>query len=173
MGNPNLPQNPTYLSPTLPVNGTTEVEQIMIGGTPTGGSFVLRYNNQNTGPITWVNNNTTLINAVQTALRSLPSIGNTGVTITAGGGLVNGVGPLIATFGGPLAKLAMSPISVVSNGLTGTSPTVGVSVTTPGVTADGRQSRQGQLCVAADTGKLYVNTGTSPNPVWVREATIP
>jgi len=175
MGNPNLPQNPTLLAPTQPINGTSEVETITFGGTITGGSFVLRYGNQNTGPIAWSSTNATLINNIQTALQSLGSVRSGGVLVAAGGGLVAGIGPVTVTFQNQLGVLAMSPITVASNGLTGTSPTVVVSVTTPGVTADGRQSKQGQLCVAADTGVLWVNRSamTQPTPNWVRESTLP
>ena len=174
MGNPNLPQNPSLLSPTAPINGTSEVETITFGGTITGGSFVLRYGNQNTGPIPWSSVNATLINSIQTALLSLGSIKSGGVVVTAGT-LTAGIGTVLVTFQNQLAVLTMNPITVVTNGLTGTSPTVAVTVTTLGVTADGRQSRQGQLCVAADTGVVWVNRSamTQPTPNWVRESTLP
>lgn len=46
-------------------------------------------------------------------------------------------------------------------------PSVAVAITTPGVTATGRnQGGCGQLLIDSTNGKLFINTGTAPAPAW-------
>jgi hypothetical protein len=152
-----------------PTNGTSEVQTLTIGGTPTGGTFKLKYKNQITAPISWSATNNTLRDNVDAALEALTNIGAGNIT-TAVGTMTAGVGTLTLTFAGALAKLNTSLIAVADNSLTGTSPTVAVATTTPGVTATERGAPTGAELIRTDTGVKYVNTGTATAPVWTQQA---
>jgi hypothetical protein len=159
------PQGRVFNTTTAPVNGTNEVQTITFGGTITGGTYILRFNNSSTGPIPWSSTNSTLVSNMQAALNALPSVGS-GTTVVAVGAMTAGIGTATVTFSGAkLAKLDVAQMTV-TNALTGAGATVAVSTTTPGVTADGRLCAKGTLCVAQDSGHIYVNTGTSPNVTW-------
>lgn len=149
----------------VPSSGTSEVQTVTVGGTPSGGSFKLSFAGQTTAAIAWSSTNATLIANVQNALRALGTVGSAGVTVAAGT-LTAGIGTLVVTFGGNLAKLAIATMVVADNSLTGTSPTVAVTKTTPGVTATHRGAPNGALLLDTTNGKLYQNTGTATSPVW-------
>lgn len=159
--------NPLYTA-TVPANGTNEVQTITIGGTPTAGTFTLAFRGRTTAAITWSATNATLIANIDAALEALPTVGTGGVT-TAVGSMTAGIGTATVTFAGNLAKLAVPTMTYVSS-LTGTSPTLGVAETTPGVTADGRtQARKGTLCVDKGTPALYQNTSSIVlQPTWTK-----
>lgn len=149
-----------------PASGTSEVQTLTIGGTPTGGTFQLRFEGLTTAAISWSATNATLIAAIDAALEALPSIG-TGNIATAAGTLTAGIGTITLTFGGALAKKEVSTIAVANNSLTGTSPTLAVAETTPGVDAGYRGAATGSLLVDSSTGKLYSNTSTTAgSPTW-------
>lgn len=137
-----------------PAAGTDEIQTLTIGGTPTGGTFRLGFAGFNTAPITWSNVNATLVAAIDAALEALGNIGTGGVT-TAAGTLTAGIGTITITFGGPLAKRAVSTITVIENALTGTTPTLAVAKTTPGVSASGRDAGIGARYTDTATGKVY------------------
>lgn len=149
-----------------PTNGTSEIHTLTIGGTPSGGTFKLAFLGFITASITWSSTDATLISNIQTALRALPTIGASGVTVAAGTGS-SGIGTYTITFGGNLAKLLLTGVTTVdTNALTGTSPTVAVAQTTAGVTATRRGAPKGAL-LASDDGKLYAQTATTPlAPTW-------
>lgn len=154
----------TVHSATAPVAGTNEIQTITFGAGITSGTFKLTYNGETTAAITWSATNATLIANVDAALEALSSIGTGGVT-TAAGTLTAGIGTMLVTFDGTnVGRLNVGGITVASQPVGGT---VSAAETTPGVEADGRDMARGTLCVADDTGKLYVNTGTPPNPTWV------
>lgn len=115
---------------TLTSAGTDEVQTVSITGTPTGGTFTLTFGGATTAPIVY---NATAA-AVDSALEALGSIGTGGVTVTGG------PGPATAwtvTFTGVLASSNVAPITGSATGLTGgTTPTVTVTTTTPGVPVD-------------------------------------
>ncbi len=164
-GNPNPPNARVFLTPTAPVNGTNEIQTLTFSGSISGGTFILQFNNRNTGPIPWSSTNSTLVSNIDTSLEALTTIGTAGV-VTAVGTMTAGIGTITVTFSGTKnAKLDVNQMTRISS-LTGSGASLAISTTTAGVTADGRTSAQGSLCVAADTGTLYVNTGTSPNPTW-------
>jgi hypothetical protein len=149
-----------------PAAGTDEVQTLTIGGTPTGGTFRLSFKGRTTAAITWSGTNNTLRDNVDAALEALSSVGTDNVT-TAVGTMTSGVGTLTITFAGALAKKAVPTITVVSNDLTGTSPTVAVAETTPGVDATLRGAAPGALAIRTDASqKLYINTGTAVAPTW-------
>jgi hypothetical protein len=155
-----------YKNAGAPSNGTNEVQTLTIGGTPDGGTFKLAFDGFTTAPITFVDDDdAALIAAVDAALEALPNIGAGGVTC-ADGTLTDGIGTITITFGGNLAKLAVPTISVANNSLTGTSPTLGVAETTPGVTATARGAAPGAQLTDTTTKKLYINTGTALQPTW-------
>lgn len=151
-------------SGTTPVNGTSEIDTITFGGTPTAGTFTLTFEGKKTAAITWSATNGTLVSNIDTALEALPNIGTGGVT-TAVGTMTAGIGTITVAFAGNRAKQNV-PVMTGTSALTGTSPTLAVATTTPGVDADGRISPKGTLCIAIDTGILYGNTGSPPNPTW-------
>ena len=151
-------------STAAPVAGTSEVQTVTFGGTPTAGTFTLTYDGFTTAAISWSSTNATLVSNIDTALEALPNIGTGGVT-TAVGTMTAGIGTITVTFAGNLVNKAVNTISSVSS-LTGTSPTLGVAETTPGVDATGRGSRKGTLLIDSTNGKLYINTGTALSPTW-------
>lgn len=148
-----------------PGAGTDEVQTLDIGGTPTGGTFKLRFELQTTGAITWSSNNTTLLANIQAALDALTSLGTNGLIATAGT-LTAGIGTILLTGGGARTKQALPLVTVADNSLTGTAPTLGITETTPGVDATYRGWPAGQAVRDTTNKKLYVNTGTANAPTW-------
>lgn len=149
----------------VPGAGTSEVQTLTIGGTPTSGTFSLGFQGFATNAITWSNVNATLIAAIDAALEALPSIG-TGNVATTAGTVTAGIGTILLTFGGALVNRAVPTIVVVNNSLVGTSPTVAVAETTPGVDAVGIGAPKGALAIDTVNGTLYQNTGSATSPVW-------
>jgi hypothetical protein len=154
-----------------PGNGTNEVQTLTIGGTPNGGTFKLTFDGYTTAAITWSATNNTLVANIQTALRALANIGATGVTVAAGS-LSSGIGTITITFGGNLAKMVVPTITVALNSLTGSSPTLAVAETTPGVNATERGAAKGALLIDTTNAVLYINTGTALEPTWTEVGVI-
>lgn len=205
------------------LQGTAEVQTITFASGVGAGTFRLRFRGQTTAAITWSSTNNTLVSNVDTALEALVPIGTSGITVAVGtmtsgigtltatfaeygaqlalevvdnrtggvisvarttpgtgfapGGksgivatdvdLVSGVGNVALTFSGAqVAKRAHALITVADNSLTGTDPTLEITETTPGVTADGIGAQVGALAVNTANGKLYINTGTAALPTW-------
>lgn len=147
-----------------PGAGTDEVQTITFGGTPTGGTFTLTFQGLTTAAITWSATNATLVANIDAALEALANIGTAGVT-TAVGTMTAGIGTITVTFTGVVGKLAV-PTMTATSSLTGTSPTIAVAETTPGVTATGRGYPKGKLLADTTNGILYQNTGTATAPTW-------
>lgn len=154
-----------YLTVGAPVAGTSEVQTLTIGGTPTGGSFTLSFAGHTTAAINWTATDATLVSRIDSALEALSNIPTGGVTV-ADSTLTSGIGDATITFAGDMAKKAQPLITVASNSLTGTDPTVDVAETTPGVDASGIGAAPGALLVDTDTPALYQNSGTAILPVW-------
>jgi hypothetical protein len=148
-----------------PAAGTSEVQTLTIGGTPTGGTFKLAFEGRETAAITWTATDATLVANIDAALEALPNIGTGGVT-TAAGTVSSGIGTITITFAGNLARKAVATITVADNSLTGTAPTLAVAETTPGVDATARGAGIGQMYVNSSNGTIYVNTGTALSPTW-------
>jgi hypothetical protein len=103
----------------------SEVQSLVVTGTPTGGTFTLTFNGQTTATIVF----NAASAAVQTALRALTNIGSAGVTCT-GGALPSAV---VITFAGGLAGQHQSLITANGAALTGgTVPAATVTETTGG-----------------------------------------
>ena len=152
----------------IPSAGTSEVSTITIGGTPTAGTFTLTVaGGRTTGPITWSSTNATLVANIDAALEALSNVGTGGVT-TAVGSMTSGIGTITLTFTGKNAKTDFPAISGTSS-LTGTSPTLAVATTTPGVEATFRNAPTGQLLVDTVTPDLYINDSTTLySPTWTK-----
>lgn len=159
-----------YVSAGAPSNGTSEVQTLTIGGTPDGGTFKLKFDGFTTGAISWSATNNTLRDNVDAALEALPNIGTGGVT-TAVGTMTAGIGTLTITFAGNLAARAVNTITVDNNSLTGTSPTVAVTETTPGVDPSGFGAAKGAKLIDTTNGIDYINTGTGLAPTWTKTGT--
>ncbi len=153
------------LNAGAPVAGTDEIQTITIGGTPTSGTFTLTYDGFTTAAITWSNVNATLVSNTDTALEALPNIGASGVTVAVGT-MTAGIGTMTATFVAQNGKRAVSLMTATS-ALVGTSPTVAVAETTPGVTATAYGTPPGGMLIDTTNAKVYVNTGTAIAPTWI------
>ena len=155
---------------TVPVNGTSEIDTITIGGAPAGGTFTLTFEGRTTGAISWSATNATLVANIDDALEALPNVGTGGVT-TAVGTMTAGVGTITVAFAGNRAKENVSAMTA-TNALTSSTPTptpsLAVATTTAGVTADGRITPKGTLLIDGGTPDLYINDGTPPNPTWTK-----
>lgn len=152
-----------------PVAGSDEVQTITIGGTPTGGTFRLTFMGQTTAAITWSNVNATLIAAIDAALEALTNIG-VGNVLTAAGTVTAGIGTITVTFNNAVGKQLWTVMTAINN-MTGTSPTVTVAQTTPGVTATGRGYPKGKKLVDTTNAIDYINTGTPTAPTWTKTGT--
>jgi hypothetical protein len=147
--------------------GTDEIQRLTIGGTPTGGTFILRFESVNTSAITWSATNVTLLANIQAALDAHPSLGTNGC-VAAAASLTAGIGTINLTFGAARAKENVEAMTVFKNSLTGTAPTLAITTPTPGVNASGRYAAKGDMAVDEDA-IVYVNTGTSgPIATWTK-----
>lgn len=158
------------LNAGAPSAGTSEIQTLTIGGTPTGGTFKLKYDGYVTGSIAWSATNSTLIANINAALDALPNVAD-GEIVAAVGSMTAGIGTATLTFGGASAKKAVNLITVDTNALTGTSPTLGVTETTPGVNATGRGAGKGAKLEDTANGIDYINTGTGYAPTWTKTGT--
>lgn len=108
--------------------GTDAKQSVTITGTPTGGTFVLRFGGVNSGAINW---NTTAAQ-LQTILTAMTSIGAGGCIVTGGPGpgaalIVEFTGPVVG--GAPQALMTLQ-----TNSLTGgVSPSVTMASTQTGI----------------------------------------
>ena len=101
-----------------------EVQTVTVTGSPTGGTFVLRFGGQNTSTIAY----NASASAVQTALQALSSIGSGNALVTG----VNG-GPWTVEFAGTLGFASQALITLQTNSLTGgSSPSVSIAETQAG-----------------------------------------
>ncbi len=103
-----------------------EVQTITVTGSPTGGTFVLRFGGQNTSAIAYNASAAT----VQSALQALSSIGSGNALVTGANG-----GPWTVEFVGTLGFASQSLITLQTNSLTGgTSPSVAITEAQAGAT---------------------------------------
>jgi hypothetical protein len=150
---------PGVVGPTplagAPVAGTTEVQTLTIGGTPTGGTFTLALGGLQTAPITWSATNATLLANIQAALDARFG---TNQIVASLGTITAGIGTILLTFSGANYVRSAVATLTVTNSLTGTSPTLAVAETTPGVNASPPYAPIGSVWVRTDNGTLYVAT---------------
>jgi hypothetical protein len=109
--------------------GVSEVQQVTFTGTPTGGTFKLRFKGAETAAITYSATPATLITNMTAALVALATIGASGVVITNPSGVIYSV-----TFSGSAMTSMQQPMMELSNNsLTGgSSPTATISELTAG-----------------------------------------
>jgi hypothetical protein len=148
-----------------PPAAVNEVQTLTIGGTPTGGTFQLGFEGVRTAAIAWSNVNATLLAALNAAFDAHLGLGVAGCVATAGA-LTAGIGTILLTFGARWAGQNVSTLTVADNSLTGTTPTLAVAETTPGVSQPGKGAPKGALLIDTANGALYQNTGTPAVPVW-------
>ena len=110
----------------LGAGGTNEVQRATITGVPTGGTFTLTYAGATTSAIAY---NATA-GAVQTALENLSNIAPGDVVVSGGPGPAT---PYTITFGGTFAARDIAAITATGSFTGGTTPTIAMSTTTPGV----------------------------------------
>lgn len=114
---------------TFKTNGisTADVQTISISGTPAGGTFTLAFDGEPAKALAY----NSAASDIQAALQALSNIGSGNVTAT--GGPLPGT-PIVCTFTGDL-DTGFQPLMLSnSDGLTGgSSPTVSVAHTTPGL----------------------------------------
>jgi hypothetical protein len=154
-----------YQNAGAPSAGTSEVQTLTIGGTPTGGTFKIAFDGHTSGAITWSATDATLLANIQAALDAMPNIGTNGC-VAAAGTVSSGIGTVTLTFGANLAKLAVALMTIALNSLTGTSPTLAIAETTAGVTATARGAAPSATLTDTTNKKLYINTGTALAPTW-------
>lgn len=161
-----------YLNAGAPVAGTDEIQTLTIGGTPTGGTFKLRFRGLTSAAITWTAVDATLVAAIDAALGALASIGGVGNITAAIGTLSSGIGTVTLTFVAALGKMAIdSLVEIADNSLTGTAPTLAVAETTPGVTATAYGALPGATLIDTTNAFNYTNTGTAIAPTWTKTGT--
>ncbi len=161
-GSGNLVFTDGYTGSDLAIDtGTSEVDTLTIGGIPTSGTFTLVYSGQTTAAITWSAVNATLLANINTAVRALSNVGGTAITATAGT-VTAGIGTILLTFSGALANQVVTPITVGTNSLAGTSPTLAVAQTTPGVNpVTNKVTSASHSFTSTDVGlPINVNSGT-------------
>ncbi len=152
-----------------PSAGTDEVHTITTGGTITGGTFTYSVGGYTSGPIAWSATNATLVANIDAAVEALPVVG-TGGAVVAVGTATAGIGTFTITFsGGNRARQPVGTPAVDGTLLTGTSPTVAVARTTPGVNAYPNQAGVGSTYTDYSTGIVYSNTsGSAISPTWTK-----
>lgn len=144
-----------------PVAGTDEVQTGTITGSPTGGTFRLKFEGFITGTIAYNATGAT----IQTAIRLLPCFQDNSITVTGSAG-----GPYTFTFVTNQGKKAISTIIALADNLMtgGSSPTLGMVETTPGVDATERGTPPGGELVDTTNQIKYINTGTALAPTWTK-----
>ena len=91
------------------------VQTLTLGGTVTGGTFMLSYDGQTTAPIAWNLAAATVATNIQNALAALNAIGAGNVSVLSAGGAVNNGVLFLINFVGALAATAQPQITLVSN----------------------------------------------------------
>lgn len=113
----------SYIGTNIVADGASEVQTVTITGSPTGGSFTLTYAGQTTGAIAY----NAAATAVQSALRALSNMPESGVSVTGSAG-----GPYTVTFADGANVAQMTATSSLTGG---TTPGVTVATSTEGGSA--------------------------------------
>ena len=142
-----------YYGAGAPVDGTDEVQTLTKSGTLSGGTFRLGFGGFVTTALAYNASAATIV----AALEALPNIGSGGVTAT--GGPINTTA-VVLTFAGNLGRKAVALITLYTNSLTGSSPTIGIAETTAGVDSTPDRAAPGAEYRDTTNGVEYINTGT-------------
>jgi hypothetical protein len=145
------------------IEKTNEIQQVIIQGNPTGGTFTLTFQGQTTGPLA---HNVSAAD-MQAALEALPSIGSGNVSVTLG---QTGFGPTYSVeFTGNFA-LQDQPEMTASSSLTGGSfPTVTVRTEKNGSAFEEIPAKLRDFQLHLPPGFLGNPTAlpTCPEPLWL------
>jgi hypothetical protein len=155
-------QGGPYFNAGAPIAGTSAVQTVTLGGTPTGGSFQLTFSGQTTAAIAWTATDATLAANIAAALNALTNVGPSGVAGAVGTGS-SGIGTYTVTFQNQNAELTVPTMLVAANHLLGTSPTVAVAVTTTGVSSTIRGALPGTVVYDYTVPKGWVNVNPNRN----------
>lgn len=147
-----------------PSNGTNEIQTLTISATGQAATALVSYaGSKGTLTLTATDTSTTINTKMTTLLGALPTIGGTAnVSLSTG---TTSTPVVTVTFQNGLGKLDVPQISTT---ITSGSLTITGTTTTPGVTADGRYTATGQLCISTTNGILYQNQGSPGVPTWVK-----
>lgn len=137
-------------------SGVSEVQTVTLNGSPSSGTFYLRFGMARTSALAYNISSADL----QTALRALPTIGATGVTVSGSDG-----GPFTVTFALSGPQPYIESDSVEDNLLVGTSPTVSIAKTTVGVLAGSVAAWSGSKLADPTTGPSVSATTGGTNAV--------
>lgn len=111
------------------ITPVTEVQSLVLTGTPTGGSFKLGFMGIESGSITYNTTEATTAAAIQVALLAMSNIGGSNVSVSAPGAQDT----YTITFAASLASVGLPLLTLSTNALTGgTSPTGTVTRLTAG-----------------------------------------
>jgi len=148
-------------------NGAAQVQTLTPTGTISGGTFSLTLYGETTAALAY---NASAVN-IAAALNALTCVGATGVSV-AGAGNISGTAMLV-TFGTSTNGVlwgADIPLLVVNSGLTGSSPLITPTISTPAGLATHRFSAPGAICILNDGSsgvKVYQNVSQIiGKPAW-------
>jgi hypothetical protein len=154
-----------YHNPGAPVAGSNEVQTLTFAGPLSGGTFTIAVDGISTAAITASTVAATMVTAINAQLDA--KFGAAQVVATAGT-YAAGAGTILLTFSGTnYARRVMSAVTVANN-LTGTSPTVTVTRTTPGVAQTLRDVQPGSLMNDTTNKQLYQAGGTAGALTWAK-----
>jgi len=128
-GGHDMVESGVLLASAIALGGANEQQTVTITGTPTGGNFTLTLNGATTANIAY----NAAASAVQSALEALPNIGVGNVAVT--GGALPGT-PVVVTFQNQLGRQNINQMTASGAGLTGGTPAIAVTTTTPGSALD-------------------------------------
>jgi len=146
-----------------PVNGTNEVQTFTIS-TLTSGTIQFGFQGKTANlSLSGTEADNAAISAeALVAIGSMATTGTGNLSVSTTG---TGARAIAVTFTNNLGKLnvAQMTAAVLAGSLTVTPAT-----STPGVTADGRNTPKGTLLIDKADGALYINTGAPPAPTWTK-----
>lgn len=149
----------------VPINGTSEVQTLTKSGTVSGGTFKLSFRGRLTAALDFDSTAAEIV----AALEALRTVGTGNVTATGGPIHTTAV---VVTFAAHLGKRSVPMIALALNSLTGSTPSIGIVETTPGVDATALGAPKGASLIDSTHATRYINTGTADAPVWVQEAVV-
>jgi len=160
-----------YYTSGAPVAGTNAVQTMTIGGTGLGGgTFRLSLDGITTAaiamsltPAALASNMNAQLDAAFGASQIVATVGT-----YAGGGTG---GTMLLTFSGSSYSGRVVNLMTATSALTGTSPTLAIATTTPGVNATYRDVAKGAVLVDTTNGIHYCKTGNAGTGTYTKTGT--
>ena len=152
----NLASLPVQDQSKAPGTAINTVQQVKINGAPTGGTFTLNLAGTASAPIAF----NAAAADVAAAVAGLPSPTGTGTIGAANVNVTGSAGNWTITFVGTLAGTNVAQLTTFSNLTGGNSPSVTVSLTTPGASANGALTN---LPLKNYTGTTFPTDATAAN----------